>query len=68
MTEAKYTCGSCRWDGGQDRFTLKLLSIMFRWKHDSFQAFYQIICPKCQNLVTIIFNTMDASVNRRPGP
>ncbi len=35
---------------------------MYRPKHDNIQAFKQIKCPKCHNLVTIIFETLDGSV------
>ena len=40
----------------------KILSIMYRPKHENIQAFKQIKCPKCHNLVTIIFETLDGSV------
>ena len=39
----------------------KILSIMYRPKHDNIQAFKQIKCPKCQSLVTIIFETLSGS-------
>ncbi len=35
---------------------------MYRSKHDNIQAFKQIKCPKCNNLVTIIFETLDGPV------
>lgn len=35
---------------------------MYRPKHDNVQAFKQIKCPKCSNLVTIIFETLDGTL------
>ncbi|MFA6600239.1 MAG: hypothetical protein WC352_02015 [Candidatus Omnitrophota bacterium] len=40
----------------------KILSIMYRPKHENIQAFKQIKCPKCHNLVTIIFETLDGKM------
>ncbi len=57
-----YTCSSCSWSGNESSFVTKILSIMYRPKHDNIQAFKQIKCPKCHNLVTIIFETLDGSV------
>lgn len=54
-----FTCSSCQWSGCENHFITKILSIMYRPKHDNIQAFKQIKCPKCQNLVTIIFETLD---------
>ena len=57
-----YTCTSCHWSGDETHFMAKILSIMYRPKHDNIQAFKQIKCPKCHNLVTIIFETLDGSI------
>lgn len=57
-----YTCSSCSWSGNESSFVTKILSIMYRPKHDNIQAFKQVKCPKCHNLVTIIFETLDGSV------
>ena len=58
----KYLCSSCQWNGEESSFLTKILSIMYRSKHDNIQAFKQIKCPKCHNLVTIIFETLDGAV------
>lgn len=60
--KAKYTCSSCELNGDESKFITKVLSIMYRPKHDNIQAFKQIKCPKCNNLVTIIFETLDGSM------
>ncbi len=57
-----YTCSSCEWTGDESRFVTRVLSIMYRPKHENIQAFKQIKCPKCNNLVTIIFETLDSSL------
>ena len=57
-----YTCSSCQWSGDEAHFATKILSIMYRPKHENIQAFKQIKCPKCHNLVTIIFETLDGSI------
>jgi len=57
-----YTCSSCQWAGNEAQFETKILSIMYRPKHDNIQAFKQIKCPKCHNLVTIIFETLDGTL------
>ncbi len=57
-----YTCSSCHWSGDETHFITKILSIMYRPKNENIQAFKQIKCPKCHNLVTIIFETLDGSM------
>ncbi len=57
-----YSCSSCHWSGDENNFVTKILSIMYRQKHANIQAFKQIKCPKCHNLVTIIFETLDGSI------
>ena len=57
-----YTCTSCHWSGDEANFITKILSIMYRPKHENIQAFKQIKCPKCHNLVTIIFETLDGTL------
>jgi len=57
-----YSCSSCQWSGNEASFVTKILSIMYRPKHDNIQAFKQIKCPKCHNLVTIVFETLDGSI------
>ena len=57
-----YACSACQWSGEENKFVTKVLSIMYRSKHDNIQAFKQIKCPKCNNLVTIIFETLDGPV------
>ena len=57
-----HTCSSCQWSGDETHFITKILSIMYRPKHENIQAFKQIKCPKCHNLVTIIFETLDGSI------
>lgn len=59
-----YTCSNCHWSGDESHFEVKLLSIMYRPKHENIQAFRQIKCPKCANLVTIIFETLDAEMRK----
>ena len=59
-----YTCSSCDWTGEESRFITKVLSIMYRPRYDNIQAFKQIKCPKCNNLVTIIFETLDGSLTK----
>ena len=59
-----YTCSQCSWSGSEDNFVTKILSIMYRPKHENIQAFKQIKCPKCHNLVTIIFHTLDCGIKR----
>lgn len=59
-----YTCSSCDWSGEESRFITKVLSIMYRPRYDNIQAFKQIKCPKCNNLVTIIFETLDSSYTK----
>jgi len=60
----KYSCASCNWEGDESVFVTKVLSIMYRPRYDNIQAFKQIKCPKCNNLVTIIFETLDSSVSK----
>jgi len=62
VVTGNYTCSSCSWSGDESRFTTKILSIIYRPKHNNIQAFKQIKCPNCNNLVTIIFETLDGSV------
>ncbi len=57
-----YVCSTCQWAGEETKFSTKILSIMYRPKHDNIQAFKQIKCPKCHNLVTIVFETLDGSL------
>jgi len=59
---SRYLCSSCHWEGSEHKFSTKILSIMYRAKDDNIQAFKQIKCPKCNNLVTIIFETLDGPV------
>ena len=40
---------------------------MYRAKNDNIQAFKQIKCPKCNNLVTIIFESLDGPILRVGG-
>ncbi|MDD5085067.1 MAG: hypothetical protein PHE61_03370 [Candidatus Omnitrophica bacterium] len=62
MIRTTYTCSACEWTGEESSFVTKVLSIMYRPKHDNIQAFKQIKCPKCNNLVTIVFETLDSSM------
>ena len=62
--KTSYKCSACEWKGDESRFVTKVLSIMYRSKHDNIQAFKQIKCPKCNNLVTIIFETLDGTVTK----
>lgn len=57
-----YACTSCQWSGEEAKFSTKILSIMYRPKHDNIQAFKQIKCPRCHSLVTIVFETLDGAV------
>ena len=57
-----YVCSSCQWQGDEAKFSTKILSIMYRPKHENIQAFKQIKCPKCHNLVTIVFETLDGTL------
>ncbi len=59
-----YHCSSCQWSGDETNFVTKILSIMYRPKQDNIQAFKQIKCPKCHNLVTIIFETLDGTLTK----
>ena len=56
-----YTCSGCHWAGDEGQFLTKILSIMYRPRHENIQAFKQIKCPKCQSLVTIIFETLSGT-------
>ncbi|MFZ5801902.1 MAG: hypothetical protein ACOY3K_02160 [Candidatus Omnitrophota bacterium] len=60
-----YNCSTCGWSGNEAQAVAKILSIMYRPKHDSIQAFKQIKCPKCHNLVTIIFETLDGTIQSK---
>jgi len=60
--KSAYSCPACQWSGSEASFVTKILSIMYRPKHDNIQAFKQIKCPKCHNLVTIIFETLDGTI------
>ena len=60
--KSAYNCPACQWSGNEASFVTKILSIMYRPKHDNIQAFKQIKCPKCHNLVTIIFETLDGTI------
>jgi len=62
MTKPSYTCSACRWAGEESKFSTKILSIMYRPKQENIQAFKQIKCPQCRSLVTIVFETLDASL------
>ncbi len=62
MTTSQYNCTSCDWAGDESKFKTKILSIIYRPKHNNIQAFKQIKCPNCNNLVTIIFETLDGTV------
>ena len=62
MEKSAYTCSACQWTGDESRFATKILSIMYRPKHENIQAFKQIKCPKCRSLVTIVFETLDGTV------
>ena len=57
-----YSCPACQCEGDESKFTSKILSIMYRPKHDNIQAFKQIKCPKCRSLVTIVFETLDGTL------
>lgn len=60
--KSTYQCPNCNWNGSETQFITRILSIMYRPKHDNIQAFKQIKCPECHNLVTIIFETLDGSL------
>lgn len=60
--KSQYNCSSCNWTGDDSKFITKILSITYRTKHDNIQAFKQIKCPNCHNLVTIIFETLDTTL------
>jgi len=62
MGKPSYTCSACQWAGEEVKFSTKILSIMYRPKQENIQAFKQIKCPKCRSLVTIVFETLDASI------
>ena len=62
MAKPSYTCSACQWVGDESKFSTKILSIMYRPKQENIQAFKQIKCPKCRSLVTIVFETLDASL------
>ena len=62
MEKAAYSCSSCQWSGDESKFSTKILSIMYRPKHENIQAFKQIKCPKCRSLVTIVFETLDGTL------
>lgn len=59
-----YYCQSCNFTGDEHEFKTKLLSMMYRPKYDNIQAFKKVECPKCKNIVTIIFETLDGSLQR----
>ena len=62
MAKPSYACSACQWAGDESKFATKILSIMYRPKQENIQAFKQIKCPKCRSLVTIVFETLDASL------
>ena len=62
MEKSTYNCSSCHWSGDESQFSTKILSIMYRPKHENIQAFKQIKCPKCRALVTIVFETLDGTL------
>jgi len=62
MSEPYYTCNLCQWNGSDRHFIIKVRSIMYRSKHDNIQMFSNITCPKCHNVVTIVFETLDCEV------
>lgn len=61
MTQQVYPCGSCGWNGSVENCVVQVLSIIFHPKNDCFQSFRSVKCPKCKNLITIIFETISGS-------
>lgn len=57
--KALLCCKICNWNGYEEHFIVKILTIIYRPKNDNIQAFRQIKCPKCHNLITIIFETLE---------
>jgi len=58
VSKQPYQCSSCHLEGSWRVFTEKILSILWRPKTDRLEAFVQIKCPKCSNMVTIIFEKL----------
>lgn len=54
-----FSCRECKLTGEENRFVVKIISIMYRPKHENIQAFKSIKCPNCHQLVTIIYETLD---------
>lgn len=53
-----YTCSACQLKAHEDVFIVKVISILWREKHETIQAYKQVRCPQCMALVTIIFETI----------
>lgn len=53
-----------RVEGAETKFFIKILSMMYRPRYDNIQSFRRIQCPKCSNLVTIVFETLDCSYKK----
>lgn len=58
----KYECSFCGLIAFESEFDVRVLSIMYRHKENSIQAFRQIKCSECSNLVTIVFETIEQVV------
>jgi len=56
----KLECKTCVSIIHRDDVEYKVLSMMYRPKFDTFQAFIQTVCPQCGVLMGIEFHTMNA--------
>lgn len=52
------TCLYCGWQGPEEQAESVILSIMYRTQYDDIQAFKQFRCPRCNNLIAIIFEIL----------
>lgn len=62
MMKTSYECANCQWVGDKSKFEEKILSIMWRPQHDIMHGFVQIKCPKCHNLISVVFETLDENL------
>ena|SRR3990167_5553701 len=55
----QFECVRCQHFGDESRFVLRVLSIMYRPKSDTVQAFKMLKCPVCRETVSIIFESLE---------
>ena len=60
----EYICSQCNVSGEAKIFDMKVLSIIYRPKHENFQALIMIICKRCSNIVNSSFESFDAKIGK----